>query len=490
MNSRLFEVKSDDNLILEGMPIVFEQPAVINGYTEVIAKGALDEVDLNGVYLFYNHDTQQLPLAKSPDTMELKITDEGLHLVAMIAETEQGRAVYEAVKRGDLKGMSFSFVVEKDRFEGQTRIIEKIEKILECSIAPYPAYKDTKIEARSEDIMNLNPITGQDLKKKEFGDDVTTTGEYRTAFYKNILGQELKEVEKTAFDVASSKIEQRADAFINSTNAAAVIPTETMNEIISKARTQGNLLSECRAFSVPSKIAIPVATPSTRAAWHVEGVSVEAESLTPENVVFDSFELMKLFSISAKAKTMSIAAFESYLTDELKNAMFETLDYTLINGTGTNEPKGLLHSVAWVEDTNTVRSESIGYSDVVATVALLKQGYSNGAKWAMNTACLYNNFYGLTDSNKRPVFITDPKTEGIGKILGFDVIIDDNMPNDTAILGNFDYIGYNLPESILIETSRDSSFRKGLIDIRALAVADIKVIVPEAFVKLIKGANG
>ena len=43
-------------------------------------------------------------------------------------------------------------------------------------------------------------------------------------------------------------------------------------------------------------------------------------------------------------------------------------------------------------------------------------------------------------------------------------------------------------ETCVIETSRESSFKSGLIDYRALAVADCKPIVSEAFVKLTIGA--
>jgi len=45
-----------------------------------------------------------------------------------------------------------------------------------------------------------------------------------------------------------------------------------------------------------------------------------------------------------------------------------------------------------------------------------------------------------------------------------------------------------MPQGIVIETSRESSFKSGLIDYRALAVADCKPIVSEAFVKLTIGA--
>ena len=41
-----------------------------------------------------------------------------------------------------------------------------------------------------------------------------------------------------------------------------------------------------------------------------------------------------------------------------------------------------------------------------------------------------------------------------------------------------------MPEGIAIEVSRESSFKKGLVDYRAMAIADTKPIVGEAFVKL------
>ena len=119
-------------------------------------------------------------------------------------------------------------------------------------------------------------------------------------------------------------------------------------------------------------------------------------------------------------------------------------------------------------------------------LAKLKRGYSAGAKWAMNNATLYNSIYGIVDTTGRPIFIADPKNENIGYILGKPVIIDDNIADDTIFLGNFNYLGYNIPEGIVVETSRESSFKYGVIDYRALAIADTKPLVSEAFIKLSK----
>ena len=349
------------------------------------------------------------------------------------------------------------------------------------------------IELRSSNQgAGLNLVTGRDFKgeeKKTFtaDDDVAATPEYRSAFYKTLLGQKLSDNEQAAYNAV---VEKRADAYDTSTDVALAIPTNTLNQVIKKARTMGGLLAEARAFAMPTKISIPVGTPSTKAAWHTEGAAVATEKVTLSAVTFDGYEIIKIFSISAKAKRMTISAFESYLTDELTACVMETIADSLINGTGTNQGTGLETGITWTDGANAVKiaaSKSAGYSDVVATVAKLPRGYSQGAKWAMNNATLYNVFYGMMDGNGRPIFIADPKNESVGKILGFDIVIDDNIADNTAYLGNFaKYLGYNMPQGIAIEVSRESSFKSGLIDYRAMAIADTKPLVTEAFVKLYK----
>lgn len=144
-------------LVLEGRPIVFGVPTTINdpagSYTEVIQRGALDSADLSDVRLLFNHDLGRVPLARTPRTMQLAISPAGLEMRATLADTEDARAVYEAVRRGDLSGMSFAFVVRKggDSYEARTntRTISRIDKVLECSVVPFPAYPAASVEARS-----------------------------------------------------------------------------------------------------------------------------------------------------------------------------------------------------------------------------------------------------------------------------------------------------------------------------------------------------
>ena len=395
---------------------------------------------------------------------------------------------------------AFNYWNTKTAKEIETRaaeIKEIIEKDANADIAALNIEIDgmkqakANIEQRSQkqqpDIDGLALITGRTVESRTAENrsgelrsavSVFDTAEYRSAFFKSLLGQELTQQENSVMNRA--KVESRAAVFMSSTDEAAIIPTQTMNEIIKKARTQGGLLAVCRSFNMPSKIAIPVGTPSSKAAWHTEGAAVDGEKNIPATVVFDGYEIMKVFSISAKTKTMTIQAFESYLVDELATCVMETIADSLVNGTGSSQGTGILNTEGTTKTTYT--KAGVTYKDLVAIVAKLKRGYSAGAVWAMNNATLYGHIYSLVDSTGRPVFIADPRGEDISKILGFGIVVDDNIPDGTLIFGNFRYMGYNMPEGIAVEKSTQSSFKSGLIDYRAMAIADTKCIVPEAFV--------
>lgn len=155
---RAADPAGSDALILEGTPIVFDSPAEIASpagqYIEVIEARALEGVDLSDVRLLYNHNADKVPLARTPKTMQLEVTPAGVHMRAVLPDTAEARSVYEAVKRGDLSGMSFAFTVPEggSTFNAatNTRTISKINKVYECSVVAFPAYPETSVEARAQ----------------------------------------------------------------------------------------------------------------------------------------------------------------------------------------------------------------------------------------------------------------------------------------------------------------------------------------------------
>lgn len=326
---------------------------------------------------------------------------------------------------------------------------------------------------------------GEDMKVDVFG-----TKEYRSAFYKNLLGQKMDDSEVRAFNDAmvAMAAEKRSDSFSNITSAAAVVPTQTINEVVSKARSMGAMISICRGFAIPSNIAIPIGTPSSAAAWHVEGATQETENVDPAKVAFTGYELMKIFSMSMATSVMSITAFEQYLIEELQNCILNAISLALVSGNGVGQGTGVLTGVTWDVSNTITYSDSavIELDKFTKMLSMLKRGYSANAKWVMNNSMLYNTVYNMVDANGRPIFLQDLKIDEVGRILGKEVVVDDFMPDNTIVLGNFQYMGYNLPAGFILDVSRESSFKQGKIDYRAMAIADCKPLVQEAFVKMVK----
>lgn len=345
--------------------------------------------------------------------------------------------------------------------------------------------KDAQVEPEAR---SFNPVTGATFKDgasvEAVKGDVYASAEYRSAFYKSLMGKELTAVERGALDRAM-ELEKRSDAYTTSGNTPVIIPTTTLNEVVKKARLMGGLIAEVRAFNVPAKISVPVATPASKAVWNTEGADVETDKPTIAQVTFDANEIIKVFSISAKVKTMSIDAFEAYLTDELTNCVMECLADGIVNGSGSGQGTGLETGITWNEGTNLLTTTALTFDNITTVISKLKRGYSKGAKFAMNNATLYNRIYGLMDGNKRPVFVQNAQDDSVGKILGFEVVVDDNIKDNEIFFGNFQYYGYNMPNGIAVESSTQSSFKSGKVDYRGMAIADCKPIVDEAFMKLV-----
>lgn len=372
----------------------------------------------------------------------------------------RAQEVREVIERDDSADVS-SYNIEID---GIMKVLEDIEDV------------------EDNGQRGLNPIKNEGFNVTSAETrSVYDTNEYRSAFFKQMIGKELNENEKRAFNQATDMQKTENRAALTSSDAGAVLPTETLNEVVRKAREKGGLMQEVRAFNMPTGIKIPIGTPTDAAEWHTEGEEVEAETPNVASVKFNGYEIVKVFSLSVKVQGMSISAFEAYLTDELAAAVMETLARSLVNGTGEEQGTGL-DTIAWGVDN---KVDGTGeYEDITNALAKLKRGYGANAKFAMNNTTLYSKVFNMVDNNGRPLFVQDLNAGGVGRLLGKPVIIDDYIEDNEIILGDFNYMAYNLPVGIDVESSRESSFRSALIDYRAVAVADTKPLVEEAFIKI------
>ena len=167
--SYCFEVRAEETErghVITGRPIVYDSRTDLGYFDEIIESGALDRTDLTDVRFLVNHDTNKIPLARSRrnngnSTMLLSVVSEGMD-IRVDLDTENNmdaRALYSAVDRGDITGMSFMFVVEDEEWDNldsdhPTRRIKSIKTVIEVSAVTFPAYNATEIFARSKEALD------------------------------------------------------------------------------------------------------------------------------------------------------------------------------------------------------------------------------------------------------------------------------------------------------------------------------------------------
>ena len=169
VRSFICEVRAEEDeqrgAVIIGMPIVFDQWTDMGWYREMIRSVALDGCDLKDVRFLTGHNTSMVPLARSRNnnensTMKLTVTEKGLEIrvVLDVENNVEARALYSAITRGDITGMSFMMIVNKDKdiwtdveSDHPSREITSIMRVLEVSAVAFPAYEQTSIQVASED---------------------------------------------------------------------------------------------------------------------------------------------------------------------------------------------------------------------------------------------------------------------------------------------------------------------------------------------------
>jgi HK97 family phage major capsid protein len=319
----------------------------------------------------------------------------------------------------------------------------------------------------------VKPQTEERGFEKMEKEQLLASAEYRTAFFKHLQNKALNETEQRALTTASG-------------SAGAAVPTQTLNQIIDKLRQTSALYDRITVSFVPGNLSLVVANAKNAANWKVEGASGTAGDDTVSVLNLGGYELIKLVEISAAASVMTIDAFESYISGEIGRQLSIAIENAIINGDGTGEPTGIRAGITWSAENTSDYSTSLGYDDLVDGLALLPTAYHNNAIFVMNRKSLFGGLRKIKAADGQPIFTYNPQDSASMTILGYPVVLNDFVPDDTILLGDFSKYYLNFSQAPTIESSREAGFASGKTVYRGLAVADGKPALTEAFVKIVK----
>ena len=294
------------------------------------------------------------------------------------------------------------------------------------------------------------------------------SAEYREAYLMNLQGREL-----TA--------EQRA-----AVTATAAIPTQTLNQVF-RYLEDSPILSRIDMTYIPGNIVLPVESAVAEASWVAMATASTDSADAITSISLGAHKLVKTLEINADVDAMAIDAFESWLVAKLGEKMQKALDNAVFNGTGTNQPTGICTTIS--SATGTFTKAKAKYSDLIAIIAALPSGPAKNATFAMRRALFFTDVLGIEDQSGQPVCHADVESPAKYNILGYQVILDDNVPADTILFGDFKAFKMNIAKDPTIASDDSVGFRTGSRVYRALALADGKLAMSSAFVKYTRASS-
>ena len=293
------------------------------------------------------------------------------------------------------------------------------------------------------------------------------SAEYRDAFIKHLQGKELT-------------IEERA-----AVTASAAIPTITMNKIIGiLERTP--LISAVDVTHIPGNVTYPAESTIGDASWVVMGSASTDSADTYQSINLTAYKIIKTVEITADVQAMAIDAFETWLVERLANKIAKAIDAGIINGGGSTSGQCLGIAVSKSTQDGTYTKTNMKYSDLPKIVGALATEYLPNAQWCMNRNMLFNKIYGLQTSQGAPVVLLDPQAASKFTLLGFPVIVDDNVTSGDILFGDFKAYKFNFAQAPEVKSDDSVAFRTGSRVYRAMALADGKLGDLNAIVRFIE----
>ena len=347
--------------------------------------------------------------------------------------------------------------LDEDTLEERINEIEAVQAEIEAR--KEAAAREAR-EAAEAVKLDGKPII-EEVRKMNFE---INSPEYREAFLKDLQGKELTPEERTAVS-----------------GAAHVIPTVTMNEIISKLELNP-LIAAVDLTNIPGYVKYPAEGTCNEADWVAMGSAATDSEDTMTSVQLGAYKLIKTLEITADIEAMSIDAFEGWLVARLVNKIEKALDSAIINGGGSNS--SMAEGIKKTKTTNdgTFSRAGMTWAQLTGIMAKLPGEYHTNANFVMRPQLFFSKILGMVDSSNNRVVVLDPQSPRKYNILGYPCILDANAGTDDVFFGDFKAYKMNLAKGIEVRKSEEAAFRTGSAVYRAMTLADGKLADTNAIV--------
>lgn len=173
-----FQTRSaNDDLFIEGYFSVFNSEYPLwEGASEIVKPGAFTNSVSGDVRALINHDSSLVLGRTKTGTLTLRQDERGLWgSIRINRDDVDAMNLYARVQRGDVDQCSFGFDIKRETFvdlgDGKCRWeIEEVDPLYEVSVCTFPAYTETSVSARKQDLAEIEKRRAEawrsNMKKK------------------------------------------------------------------------------------------------------------------------------------------------------------------------------------------------------------------------------------------------------------------------------------------------------------------------------------
>lgn len=297
-------------------------------------------------------------------------------------------------------------------------------------------------------------------EKKEERELGASSKEYRNAFLKNLLGEDMTKEERAAF--------------VNTTATTPnVLPTQMLNAIWDLVSTQHSIMGDITVYRTGTVIEIVKHTAITQGDAKVvsENAANDDEQNTFVKVTLSGKDFSKHVDISYAMQRMSMDAFENYLTNEIARQLGAAMATDVVAQIESDMDGGNKESTAGAE---------ITFAELASLFGKIEN--ANNIVVYAKRSTIYNYLVGMVDKNGRPIFQPTAQAGAEGTVLGAMIKIEDAVTSNKLLVGDPKNVVYNMVQDIMIESDRD--IKKHVTTYSGYARGEGALIAPKSFAEL------
>ena len=278
-------------------------------------------------------------------------------------------------------------------------------------------------------------ITGTPIEPNQEGNNMESrtftlaSEEYRSAFLKNLRGDDMNDTEKRAFTYLTA-------------NTTAPLPEVMQNRIIDLIGEAHPIVADVDTLRSGTAISITVAKSiETDAGKSAEGDDANDMKIIFENIDLSGEDYTADVEMSYKMAHMAIPAFENYLITQIAERL------------GAKLAAGIVSKIKEKMNAANKIQTGINYTNLCAGFGELKRV---GAVVVYGTRkAIYNKLVGMLDDSKHPIFQQSINEGAEGALLGAIIKVEDAMGDTELLIGDPKKYLQNEVAPVLIESDKD-----------------------------------